>query len=162
MRPTIFLSRPAALSLAQEEFFDAWNAHLVGLGFKAERLRRPQYTRNPWEQLQSILVRADGVVAFGFSQASSSDSGAAAARSWSMRTSPWIHIEAAMAITTATPVLAVPEPGIEDGVFEPSVWSDCLYGIPAGIAPSRDAVPARWIDAVRLAACKCSDGLTGS
>jgi hypothetical protein len=53
-----------------------------------------------------------------------------------------------MAITTTIPVLAVPEAGIMEGVFDPSIWSGCLYGITAGIAPSRTAIPERWIDAV--------------
>ena len=156
MKPKIFLSRPAVVSGIQESIFVVWSSYLLELGFQVKRLQRHQYSDEPWKQLRKIVEQADGVVAFGFSQVIVEVRERQDEPPRSMRTSPWIHIETAMAIETATPVLAVPEPGIEEGVFEPSIWSGCLYGIPAGAAPSRTAVPERWIDAVHLASRKRS------
>jgi hypothetical protein len=158
MRPTIFLSRPAVLSGYQEQVFNAWSSYLTDLEFKAERLQRHQYSGDPWDQLRTILGRADGVVAFGFSQPAAHAVEFDDKPSGPTRTSPWIHIEAAMAIETARPVLAVPEAGIDEGVFEPSLWSGCLYGIPPGTAPSRGVVPTTWVDAVHQGSRRRSAG----
>ena len=158
MRPKIFLSRAATLSGLQEETFDAWSAHLVELEFQVDRLRRNRYSDVPWDKLRQILAQVDGVVAFGFSQATVDVEGQQGELSRSMRASPWIHIEAAMAIQAATPVLAVPESGITEGVFESAIWSGYLYGIPAGTKPSRNAVPESWIAAVHLASRERSLG----
>lgn len=141
------MSRPTVLSRQQEETFQAWSTSLAELGFQLQRLQRKNYSDQPWDQLWHILAHVDGIAAFGFWQ----DSAEIGALTRSMHTSPWTHIEAAMAIAASTPVLALPELGIEDGIFDPSVWSGCLHGIPAGIPPSRNAIPGRWIDAVHFA-----------
>jgi hypothetical protein len=146
MSPRIFMSRPTALSRQQEETFQAWSASLDELGFQLQQLQRQHYSDQPWDQLRHILADADGIAAFGFRQGSP-----VAGETRSMHTSPWIHIEAVMAITTSKPVLALPEPGIEDGIFDSSTWSGCLHGIPPGVPPSRNAIPDRWMDAVYLA-----------
>jgi hypothetical protein len=147
LSPRIFMSRPTVLSRQQEETFQAWTTSLAEIGFQLQRLQRQNYSDQPWNQLRHILAHADGIAAFGFWQRSAEGGGL----SRSMYTSPWTHIEAAMAIAASTPVLALPEPGIEDGIFDPSVWSGCLHGAPAGISPSRNAIPGRWIDAVYFA-----------
>jgi hypothetical protein len=141
------MSRPTVLSRQQEETFQAWSTSLAELGFQLQRLQRQNYSDQPWNQLWHILAHVDGIAAFGFWQ----DSAESGALTRSMHTSPWTHIEAAMAIAASTPVLALPELGIEDGIFDPSVWSGYLHGIPAGIPPSRNAIPGRWIDAVYFA-----------
>lgn len=138
------MSRPTVLSRQQEETFQAWSTCLAELGFQLQRLQGQHYSDQPWDQLRHILSHVDGIAAFGFRQRSA-ESGEVTR---SMHTSPWIHIEAAMAIAASRPVLALPEPGIEDGVFDPSVWSGYLHGIPAGVPPSRNAIPGRWVDAV--------------
>jgi hypothetical protein len=43
-------------------------------------------------------------------------------------TSPWIHIEAGLAISTGLPVLALAERGIADGVFDPMTWGGQVVG----------------------------------
>jgi hypothetical protein len=147
LSPRIFLSRPTVLSKRQEDTFQAWSASLAELGFQLQRLQRQNYSDQPWDQLRHILAHVDGIVAFGFWQGNA-ESGELTR---SMHTSPWTHIEAAMAIAASAPVLVLPEPGIEDGIFDPLVWSGCLHGTPAGIRPSRNAIPGRWIDAVYFA-----------
>lgn len=150
MRPHVFLSRLAVLTESQESVFGAWSSYLLDLGFEIERLQRHQYSSKPWEQLRKIFARTDGMVAFGFSQVSAEAKEWENKRSKFVHTSPWIHIETAMAIDKEIPVLVVAEPGVREGVFEPSVWCGCLFGIPAGAPPSRSTVPQLWIDAVLL------------
>lgn len=147
MSPRIFMSRPTVLSRQQEETFQAWSTSLAERGFLLQRLQRQHYSDQPWDQLRHILAHVDGIAAFGFWQGSA-ESGELTR---SMHTSPWTHIEAAMAIAASIPVLALPEPGIEDGLFDPSVWSGCLHGIPAGTPPSRNAIPGRWMNDVYFA-----------
>lgn len=150
MRPNVFLSRPAVLTEGQERVFSAWSSSLLDLGFQVERLRRHQYSDEPWEQLRKIFARIDGMVAFGFSQVSAETKEWENKRSECARTSPWVHIETAMAIEKEIPVLVVAEPGVREGVFGPSIWCGCLFGVPAGALPSRNAIPQAWIDAVHL------------
>jgi hypothetical protein len=144
MSPGIFMSRSAVLTRQQEETFQSWSACLAELGFQLQRLQRQHYSDQPWDQLRHIFAHVDGMATFGFWQGSA-ESGELTR---SMYTSPWVHIEAAMAIAVSMPVLAMPEPGVEEGIFNPSVWSGCLHGIPAGVPPSCSEIPRGWIDAV--------------
>jgi hypothetical protein len=150
VKSKIFLSRPASLTSIQHAIFTEWSSYLLELGFEVQQLRRHQYGNEPWDQVRKIIIQAHGVVAFGFSQFAVVVHERDSRLSRSIRTSPWVQIESAMAIAMTIPVLAVPEIGIAEGVFEPSMWSGCLYGIPAGVIPSRPAIPINWIDAVRL------------
>lgn len=147
MRPVVFLSRPAVLSADQETAFSAWS-QMLDLDFDVQRLERHQYAEEPWAQLRAIFTQVDGVATFGFRQDVRQLDVMVAGAS---RTSPWIHIEAAMAIALRVPVLAIAEQGVADGVFEPAVWAESLYGVPAGTAPSRRAIPRQWIEAVHRA-----------
>jgi hypothetical protein len=150
VRSNVFLSRPAVLTEGQERVFSAWSSSFLDLGFQLERLRRHQYSDEPWEQLRKIFARIDGMVAFGFSQANAETKEWEDKRPEFARTSPWVHIETAMAIEKEIPVLVVAEPGVKEGVFGPSIWRGCLFGVPAGALPSRSAIPQAWIDAVHL------------
>jgi hypothetical protein len=154
---TVFLSRPAALSEGQEQLFLSWSKCLSDLGFLLERLQRQQYTEVPWHQLRHIIEGVDGVVTFGFAQSIQRAVRGRAEVATAGCTSPWTHIEAAMAVEARIPTLVIPEPGILDGVFDPSVWSGGLYGVRPGAAPSRDAVPEPWIAAVRLASRRADE-----
>jgi hypothetical protein len=145
MRPAIFLSRPVAVSADQENIFRTW-AQLLGHEFDLKRLRRCQYAGEPWPQLRSIFAHVDGVISFGFSQTPVAPG--PGRDSAPRRTSPWLHIEAGIAISMGLAVLAIPDLGVSEGVFDPNVWCSTLSGVPAGQAPSRRALPARWTDAV--------------
>jgi len=152
MVPIVFLSRPTSLSDTQERAVLAWSRYLLELGFQLRRLARPQYTDTPWDRLRHLLDEVDGVVTFGCALTPRHHDDGDPRVKADMRTSPWTYIEAAMAIEAAVPVLAVPETGIHDGVFDPAVWSGCLYGVHSNDAPSSSAIPEGWIAAVRRAA----------
>lgn len=98
MRPSVFLSRQAVLTENQARVFGVWSSYLQDLGFQVERLQRYHYSSNPWGQLRKIFARTEGMVAFGCSQVSSEARERENKRSKCVRISPWIHIEAAMAI----------------------------------------------------------------
>lgn len=143
MRPVVFASRPSALSLDQEYVFNQWHRTLLECGFRVERLLRCQYNADPWEQLKRLLMRADGVLVLGFRQPAGPDT----CRQHGTRTSPWLQIEAGMAIMVGLPVLAVPEDNVGDGVFAPATWRGNLSGVPAKPDPLYK-IPAGWAEEV--------------
>lgn len=149
MTPVVFVGRPSVLSSAQESMLGRWNLCLTELGFRVECLSRSQYSEKPWEQLPHILANADGVVVLGFRQVTVepciSRPDVHPGSAW---TSPWMQIEAAIAITNRTPVLIAPEPGVTEGVFDPSAWSGCAVSALTEAAPSPTNIPAGWTNAV--------------
>jgi hypothetical protein len=158
MAPIVFLSRPTALSDIQERAVLAWSKYLLELGFQLRRIERHQYTNMPWDRLRQLLNDVDGVVTFGYAIAPGHHDDSDPRVTADLRTSPWTHVEAAMAIEAAIPVLAVPEPGIRDGVFDSAVWSGCLYGVHSTDPPSSSAIPEGWIAAVRRASATRHEG----
>jgi hypothetical protein len=149
MKPVIFVSRPSVLSSTQESMFSLWGLCLTELGFSAERLPRQQHSGKPWEQLPRLLASTDGVVVLGFRQVTVEPCfSRPGVRSGSAWTSPWVQIEAAMAIMNRIPVLMAPEPGVTEGVFEPSTWRGCAISALTEAVPSRTNIPAEWTNAV--------------
>lgn len=135
------------LAADQEAVFTAW-AETLDMDFDLQRLQRHQYASEPWAQLRSIFTQVDGVASFGFRKAARRPGQSKEGVFPMSPISPWIHIETAMAIALRVPVLAIAEESISDGVFAPDVWSESLYGVPTGTAPSRDVIPEQWIEAV--------------
>jgi hypothetical protein len=60
--------------------------------------------------------------------------------------SPWVQIEAGMAIASNKPVLAVPECGVSEGVFAPENWTANVFGALA--ENPRSLTVERWAAAV--------------
>ena len=101
--------------------------------FRVEMLRLADYLESPWEQLMHLLARADGVVGLVSARWTSvTDCGAVKrAQVETVRavwTSPWMHVEAGMAIASNKPVLAAPERGVTEGVFAQHNWTDNVFG----------------------------------
>jgi hypothetical protein len=57
-------------------------------------------------------------------------------------TSPWMHVEAGMAIASNKPVLAAPERGVTEGVFAQHNWTENVFGCNVG-HPNSPAVERR-------------------
>ena len=151
MRPRIFLSAPAVLQPAQKSAVNIWLHMMDDLGFAVMRLERPDYRPDVWGQLQRLITTSDGVLALGFDQSSvcasarppEADGEALSASAW---TSPWIHVEASLGIVAGLPVLAIPDPGVAGGIFDPSVWVPPLYGLTPDMPRS---IPEAWALAVK-------------
>ena len=151
MTPTVFLCEPAGLAAAQRVASDDWHERLFGLGFDIDQIRREDYEPDPWPGLRTRIRAAHGVVVLGFRQlyvsagtwrrGTAFESGMAG--TWS---SPWLHIEAGLALAEGLPLLVVPESGVREGVFAPHTWSAALRG--TSMAAADDDVIGSWARSV--------------
>jgi len=70
--------------------------------------------------------------------------------------SPWCQIEAGMALALDIPILIVKEPGIREGIFDPTNWIDGVVGTTFDeLAP--DLVTTGWLEAA-LARSRAGSG----
>jgi hypothetical protein len=133
MTPRVFLCEPSGLSTAQRRASDHWHERLFGFGFDVDQLRSESYAPDPWPGLRERLTAAHGVLVLGFRQLfvttatwrRDTDHESDVGGTWS---SPWLHIEAGLAIATGLPLLLAPESGVREGVFAPETWTDPLRG----------------------------------
>jgi hypothetical protein len=156
LNPSVFVSRPAVLSAAQEQLCRRWTDALRGEPLNTVHIPRSAYRSDSWAQLRDVLSQVDGVVILGVRQLSarsavwraSTGEEQTLTTSW---TSPWMQIEAGMALMRDLPVLVVPEAGVAEGVFDRSRWHGSLFGIDLEHEPLGPA-GAVWRDAVRARA----------
>ena len=111
MTPKVFLCEPSGLTLAQRLVSDRWHERLFGFGFDVDQLRSEGYAPNPWLTLRERIEASHGVIVFlGFRQL------CVTAGTWRADTehethlkghwsSPWLHIEAGLAIGAGLPLL---------------------------------------------------------
>lgn len=152
MNPTILVCAPSVRTASQQAVYQTWCESLEARDFRVRALHRRDYATDPWEQLTRLMKDADGVVVLGFRQMEIREgrwrNGTPELKTvraaW---TSPWMHVEAGMAIASDKPVLAVPERGISEGVFAPHNWTTNLIGCPADDHGSFEV--ERWAAAVR-------------
>lgn len=148
----MFLSRPAVLSGSQERESQRWTGAIEAAGLRVARIQRTGYEPDPWTQLRSKLEQVDGAIILGFRQLSvnglwraDTPEEVAEVATW---TSPWLQIEAGMALMQGLPVLVVPERNVSEGVFERRRWTGLLFGTEMEREPVGEPGNA-WIDAVR-------------
>lgn len=129
----IFLGAPSILTPDQQRKLEQWVGWLESQSLQVSRLGRDGHGEDPWHTLTPLLSQVDGVVLLGFRQLDARNSvwrpgteEEAPSSSW--WTSPWLQLEAGMAVAMALPVLVVPESGVEEGVFDPAVWSGPVKG----------------------------------
>jgi hypothetical protein len=134
MGPTVLLSCPALLTNDQNKILELWTRELSLSGLAIQRLARHRYARDPWQRLRSEVHRIDGLVACGFRQlevlaghwrARTEEERDATGWHW---TTPWVQIEVGMAVIAGAPILAVPEPGVTEGIFRTDVWTGLVFG----------------------------------
>lgn len=151
MRNSVFLSCPAILNAKQRSIFSAWHAALVRRDVEPRILVRTDYGLDPWVALQDHLRHVGGVAIFGFRQLeirAGVFSGAEVERVLPLAvTSAWTQLEAGLAIAAGLPVLALAEPGIHEGVFDPTTWGYRIIGHELSNRPS-DAVLDMFLMAI--------------
>lgn len=159
MMPRVFLCEPSGLNATQRCISDQWHERLFGLGFDVDRLRSEDYESNPWSGLVGHIHQAQGVLVLGFGQlfvsAGTWRRGSEQERSlvatW---TSPWLQLEAGIALGAGVPVLVARESGVCEGVFASETWTGPLRGT---VADNPDeGVLEDWANAVARRAC-CND-----
>ncbi len=134
MTARVFLCEPSGLSRGQRTLSDRWHERLFGFGFDVDQLRSESYELNPWPGLKKHVEAAHGVVVLGFRQLcvtsgtwrSGTRDEAEVVSSW---TSPWLQLEAGLALAAGLPVLLAPETGVAEGIFAPETWVEPLRGV---------------------------------
>lgn len=147
----VFLGAPSVLTAEQEPELERWVDWIEQQGSEVVRLSRDAYGGDPWRALTRLFCQVDGVLLLGFRQL---DARNAVWRpdtkeehpSGGWWTTPWLHIEAGMAVALGLPVLVAPETDVADGVFHPDVWGTQVNGI-ALSSPGTEA--DGWLSAVR-------------
>lgn len=155
MSVTVLVCAPAVRTRSQQATYEQLLSSLESRGFSVTVLTRPAYVADPWEELVRLMNRADGVVVAGFRQMSIRhgvwrDDTAEQATVDTVWTSPWMQIEAGMAIALGKPVLVLPERGVSEGIFARQNWTATVFGSPAGLDESPEA--DRWAATVRALA----------
>lgn len=147
----VFLGAPSILTPDQQTKLEQWVVWLERQPFQVIRLGRDSHGEDPWRTLSRLLSRVDGVVLLGFRQLDARDSvwrpdtkEEAASSSW--WTSPWLQLEAGMAVASALPVLVAPEAGVKEGVFNPEVWKGRVNGT---VLSTPGTATDDWLCAVR-------------
>lgn len=133
MRPRVFFCEPSGLSARQRLLSDQWHERLYGLGFEVRHLRRRDYQPDPLTHLDNQMSDSHGVLVLGFSQLvaknatwrGGSSEEQQVGTSW---TSPWLQVEAGMALALGLPVLVAPETQVSEGVFASNAWSGRVQG----------------------------------
>ena len=128
MTPAVFLSRPSDLSPRQRVTYRSWCSALADRGLAFEILPRAEYTSDPWATLHDRLRTVQGMVVFGFRHRGEP------------RSSPWMQVEAALAVAAGLPVLVLAERSVAEGVFDRSTWCDPVLGADLSEVPDHRAL----------------------
>ncbi len=147
----IFLGAPSILTLDQQTKLEQWVVWLEGQSFQVIRLGRDGHGEDPWHTLPQLLSHVDGVVLLGFRQLDARNAvwrpdtkEEALSSSW--WTSPWLQLEAGMAVALALPVLVASEVGVKEGVFDAEVWNGRVNGVELS---TPGTATDDWLNAVR-------------
>lgn len=149
MRPVVFAGAPSVLSPAQADDLDRWLVALTGTGIDVRRLQRDRYAPDVWDQLGRCLEGVAAVVVFGLRQLAVQSGvwrpGTAEQKDVGLTgwATPWVQLEAGMAIARGLPLLVVAEPGVREGIFDPAVWCGAVHGAALGAGVDEPPV-RRW------------------
>jgi hypothetical protein len=152
MNATTLLCAPAVRTDVQQAIYEAWWESIESMNFRVEILGRADYAPDPWVQLTQLMMQVDGVALLGFRQMEIRQglwrNGTREVEHittvWS---SPWMQLEAGLAIASKKPVLAAPERGVAEGVFAPENWTSDVFG--AAAENPRSTSVKRWAAAIR-------------
>jgi len=151
MSPRVFVGMPAIITARQQPYLERWLGWLADQALDVVRLERRAYGSDPWLSLTELLSRADGVALLGFRQLDARAAIWRPATSEEVRspgwwTSPWLHVEAGIAVGLGLPVLAAPDDGVTEGVFSADAWRGRVHGTALS---SPDETRAEWLELVR-------------
>lgn len=133
MKNSVFLSYPSASNVAQEQFLAKVKIFLEGRGFAPRTLGVTDYDMDaPLKAIRRLMLECNGVLTIALRRTYiSSGASRHGADLPNMReipindlwlTSPWSHIEAAMAYQIGLPILILREKGVvDDGILERGV-----------------------------------------
>lgn len=151
MSARVFVGVPAIVTARQQPYLEQWLGWLQDQDLDVVRLERGAYGPDPWPRLRELVSEVDGVALLGFRQLDARAGIWRPATNEEVRapgwwTSPWLHVEAGIAVGLGLPVLAAPDDGVSEGVFSPDAWSSGVFGT-ALSAPGE--ARAAWLELVR-------------
>lgn len=145
--PTIFVSKPGAMTLEQEMKIRTLEALLDAEAISTQKLERVEYTSfGELDEVRRVMSGCAGAVIFGFSDL------VIHSGEWrpgtrdekpvrnAHRATSWSQIEAGIAVTHGLPILILHERGIDDGIFGITGTGHRVY---------RTAIDADWSRAFR-------------
>lgn len=133
MRIPVFLSAPRPFLLKQHEFLEKTISYLIHRGLEPRTLGMTDYdTEAPLKAVRRLMLESNGLISIAFRRTqvikgiTKPDADMEDATPKTMDntwfTSPWTHIEAAMAYQMGLPILVFREKGVvEEGILEKGV-----------------------------------------
>jgi hypothetical protein len=132
MAISVFLSRPQPINPQQQAFIDKLSSWLAVHDLQARTLGVTDYSEEaPLEAIRALMAECSGLLCVAFRRTLIKDGErfVRAGRRFESRdvkhqwlTSPWAHIEPAMAYQIGLPILVLRESGvIDDGVLEKGI-----------------------------------------
>ncbi len=130
---SVFLSYPKPCTGRQQQFIDGVYEYLDGRGFAPRTLGVTDYDVDaPLKAIRRLMLESNGLITVAFRRAFIKDgmgnyqADLVGAQTYSLSgrwlTSPWAHIEPAMAYQIGLPILLLREEGVvSDGVLEKGV-----------------------------------------
>lgn len=129
MGTSIFLSYPKPFTKEQSSFVSALSKHLEFRGYEPRTLGVTDYDMDaPLKAIRRLMLESNGLITIAFRRAlicegsGKPDTSASYSLNGKWLTSPWSHIEPAMAFQIGLPVLILRESGVlAEGILEKGV-----------------------------------------
>lgn len=157
MATSIFLSYPKPFTEHQESFISHLGQHLALRGYEPRTLGVTDYDVDaPLKAIRRLMLESNGMITVAFRRAlivegfGKPDSAGAYSISGKWLTSPWSHIEPAMAFQIGLPVLILRERGVlEEGVLEKGVLGTYMPEFDLGSSYSAYLESMEWNQLIR-------------
>ena len=157
MAISIFLSYPRPFTPSQEGFISHLSRHLVSRGYEPRTLGVTDYDMDvPLKAIRRLMLESNGLITIAFRRAliiegsGKPDSDSAYSISGKWLTSPWCHIEPAMAFQIGIPVLILRERGVlAEGMLEKGVLGTYMPEFDLGASYSEYLESVEWNQLIR-------------
>lgn len=154
---SIFLSYPKPFNLGQEKFINLLSYYLNSRGFEPRTLGITDYDMDaPLKAIRRLMLESNGIITIAFRRSyihhgvNKPEAKDAASLSSVWLTSPYSHIEPAMAFQLGLPVLILRESGvIADGVLEQGVIGTYMPEFSLDTSPENYFLTNEWKQLIR-------------
>jgi hypothetical protein len=160
-KTSIFLSYPKPHTDEQQTFIDGVREQLDGRGFSPRTLGVTDYDMDaPLKAIRRLMMESNGLITVAFRRAyihkgtGNYESTIAERPAYSMDdqwlTTPWAHIEPAMAYQIGLPILILRERGVlDDGILEKGVVGTYMPIFDVATPPNKYFGSPEWNDVIR-------------
>lgn len=126
----VFVSRPTVIGTRYETAYKRFDEHLNKLGIRPRRLGKTDYTReSPLKAVIGLIDKCSAAIIMGYPQMIISQSvlrGTKLDNNGISFSTPWNHIEGALAYSAKIPVLVVADDGVGGGIFDHGVTGEMV------------------------------------